>query len=501
MKIRKFISAALISAALVLWSSLVFAQAPSGGLHGQVTDQSGAVVTQADVALTPATGTPVSTKTDAQGMYEFKGLAAGEYTLDVVAPGFTLYENTKVEIATQALRLNVSLAIEVQTQKVQVTDTAPTVDVNPASNAGAITISSKELEALPDDPDELLTDLQALAGPSAGPNGGQMYIDGFTAGQLPPKSSIREIRINQNPFSSEYDKLGYGRIEIFTKPGTDKLHGQFFVLGNDSPFNSPDPFLIDEPPYYSTQYNGNLGGPITKTSSFFFNLDRRVINNLSATNAYVLDPSLTPTPLIESIPNPHQRTNVGPRIDWAPTKNNTLTVRYQYYRDTETNNLGSPLDLPTQAYYSQTTEDTLQLSDTQVFGSKIVNEIHFQYNRDDSLQTPTDTHPTVTVLGTFTGGGYASGAQNDRQSNYEWQNYTSLIQGNHSLKFGARVRMTQDTNYSTSGFNGTFTFSSLPSGGSVDTPANCAALGTNPPCPISLLYAEQQLMSGGTPYA
>ena len=84
--------------------------------------------------------------------------------------------------------------------------------------------------------------LQALAGPSAGPNGGQMYIDGFTAGQLPPKSSIREIRINQNPFSSEYDKLGYGRIEIFTKPGTDKLHGQFMADGNDSAFNAPNPF-------------------------------------------------------------------------------------------------------------------------------------------------------------------------------------------------------------------------------------------------------------------
>jgi len=58
----------------------------------------------------------------------------------------------------------------------------------------------------------------ALAGPSAGPSGGQIYIDGFTGGQFAAKASIREIRINQNPFSSEYDKLGYGRIEIFTKP-------------------------------------------------------------------------------------------------------------------------------------------------------------------------------------------------------------------------------------------------------------------------------------------
>src|ERR1700738_4292434 len=120
------------------------------------------------------------------------------------------------------MRLNVAMTIQVEEQQIQVSDTVPTLDVNHARNAGALIISGKKLEALPDDPDELLTDLQALAGPSAGPNGGQLYIDGFTAGQLPPKSSIREIRINQNPFSAEYDKLGYGRIEIFTKPGTDK---------------------------------------------------------------------------------------------------------------------------------------------------------------------------------------------------------------------------------------------------------------------------------------
>src|SRR6202007_59406 len=165
------------------------------------------------------------------------------------------------------------MTIEVETQKVQVSENAPTIDVNPNNNAGAITISGKELEALPDDPDELLSDLQALAGPSAGPNGGQMYIDGFTAGELPPKASIREIRINQNPFSSEYDKLGYGRIEIFTKPGTDQLHGQFSLSGNTTAFNSRDPFegTVQPPGYYSTLYSGNLGGPLGKKASFFFN--------------------------------------------------------------------------------------------------------------------------------------------------------------------------------------------------------------------------------------
>jgi Carboxypeptidase regulatory-like domain len=433
----------------------MFAQTAPGSLRGQVNDPSGAAITGATVVATPATGSPISTQTNSQGLYEFKSLVAGKYSLTVVAQGFTLYENDSVVIADQPLRLNVAMAIEVQEQKIQVSDTAPTIDVNPNNNAGAIIISGKELEALPDDPDELQSDLEALAGPSAGPNGGQMYIDGFTAGQLPPKSSIREIRINQNPFSAEYDKLGYGRIEIFTKPGTDKFHGQVMADGNDSTFNAPNPFLGVEPPYYSTFFNGNIGGPINKTASFFFNVDRRDINELSGINA--IDPN-TGLQSATSIANPRQRTNLSPRLDWAITKNNTLTARYQYYRDTEDGNLGSQLFLATQAYSSKSVEDTVQISDTQVFGTKVVNETRFQYLRDNNTQNPQDTNPSISVLGSFIGGGNNEGTLNDLQNSYEFQNYTSVIHGNQTIKFGARIRVNHDSDYSTSAFNGSFTF-------------------------------------------
>ncbi len=500
MKVARYVRFFFIVPLFLLSAAIMFAQTTSGSLRGQVTDPSGAAIPSASVIMTPSAGSPVVVQSNGQGTYEFKTLAAGKYSLTVAATGFTLYENDNVVVADQPLRLNVVMAIEVETQKVQVSDTAPTVDVNPSSNAGAIVISGKELDALPDDPDELQSDLQALAGPSAGPNGGQMYIDGFTAGQLPPKASIREIRINQNPFSAEYDKLGYGRIEIFTKPGTDKYHGQFFALGNDSAFNSANPFAGSEPPYYSTQYSGNIGGPVGKKASFFFNIDRRNINELAAVNAYVLDESLNEVNLVESIPNPHQRTNLSPRIDWALTPNNTLTARYQYYRDTETNDGVGVLVLPSQGYYSQSTEQTVQISDTQVIGSKIINETRFQYNRDNSFQNPIDSNPAVNVPGNFVGGGSGSGNQNDLQNSYEIQNYTSLIHGSHIIKFGGRVRATHDTNYSTAGFNTTFAFSSLIT--PTDTPENCAALGQNPACPISLLYAEQQLSgAAGTPYA
>jgi Carboxypeptidase regulatory-like domain len=477
-----------------------WAQAPLGSLTGQVTDPSGAAITGANVALTPATGTPLTTQTNSQGIYAFKAVPPGTYTLNVVAPGFSLYENDNVVVADKPLRLNVPMAIEVEQQKVQVSDTAPTIDVNPSNNAGAITISGKELEALPDDPDELLTDLQALAGPSAGPNGGQLYIDGFTAGQLPPKESIREIRVNQNPFSSEYDKLGYGRIEVFTKPGTDKYHGQFMVDGNDSVFNSPNPFGgADQPGYDSELITGNVGGPINKKSSFFLDFQRRNINDLSAIDALTLDPvTLAETPLIEAVPFPRHRTNITPRLDYALTKNNTLTVRYQYYRDTEENNGIGTFTLPSQAYNSDSTEHTFQISDTQIIGAKIVNETRFQYLRELDNQLAVNSQPTINVIGSFDSGGNSQGNILDHQDHYELQNYTSVIHGNHTMKFGARVRGIRDANSSTSGFNGTFTFSSL-----LDTPSEIACIPTSgqAPCPVSYAHAVANTGSSTTPIA
>jgi len=508
MQVVKYLRCFLMMLLILGLSAFVSAQTGGGALRGQVTDPSGAAIPGASVIMTPANGAPIVVQSNGQGSYEFKSLTPGKYTLTVSANGFTLYENDNVTVADQPLRLNVSLAIEVETQKVQVSENAPTVDVNPNSNAGAITISGKELEALPDDPDELESDLQALAGPSAGPNGGQMYIDGFTAGQLPPKASIREIRINQNPFSSEYDKLGYGRIEIFTKPGTDKFHGQFFVQGNSSAFNSNNPFAgSDIPSYYTTQYSGNVGGPLGKSASFFVNAERRNINDLAIVNAQILDDNLNPTNTIENVPNPRGRTNISPRLDYAISKNNTLTARYQFFRNTEENNGVGQFNLASQGYNSTSDEHTFQIGDTQVYGSKIVNETRFQYLRERDTQNAISTDPTINVRGAFGGGGNNQGTIIDHTDNYEFQNYTSLIHGNHTLKFGARVRALSDSNYSTSSFNGTFTFSSLGSSTDDRTDLNCHTPGdpnflpATTPCPVSYYNAQHQLQTGGTPYA
>ena len=433
----------------------------TASLHGTVTDPSGAAVTNATVIAVTPDGKARTANTNRTGAYEIDGLAPGTYTVTVNAPGFAAYAKDGVQIVSGESQLvNISLTIEVEKQKIDVVDQGTAVDTNPANNAGAIILSGKDLDALPDDPDELQTDLEALAGPSAGPNGGQIYIDGFTGGQMPPKSSIREIRINQNPFSAEYDKLGYGRIEILTKPGTDKFHGQVSVMGNTSAFNSQNPFLTSEPPYHSLQYMGNVGGPLGKKASFFFDVQRRNIDEVSVITACVTLPC-SGSDYNAAVPNPHTRTNIGPRFDYQVSKNNTLTARYQFFRDTNENAGVGQFSLQSQAYDGSSTEHTLQISDTQVLSTKVVNETRFQYLRENSQQVPFSTDPAITVLGAFTGGGSSGGTSRDRQQHYELQNYTSMALGSHFLKFGGRLRAVHDVSVSANGFNGTWLFQDL----------------------------------------
>ncbi len=79
----------------------VTAQASAGTLRGQITDPSGAAIANASVVLLPAAASskPIKTQANGQGQYEFNGVPAGQYTLNVIAQGFSVYENDTVTIA------------------------------------------------------------------------------------------------------------------------------------------------------------------------------------------------------------------------------------------------------------------------------------------------------------------------------------------------------------------------------------------------------------------
>lgn len=487
---------------LALLCAAALAQAPSATLAGKVADQTGAVIPGATVTITSAAGKQTTTTTGPEGGFQIDSLAPGTYNVVATAKGFASLARQGVVLAADHPS-NVTLTLQIQTQEEKVhvegAEGRPELDVSASSNASSLIIKGRDLEALSDDPDELQSELQALAGPSAGPNGGQIYIDGFTGGQLPPKSSIREIRVNQNPFSAQYDKLGYGRIEIFTKPGSDKYHGQFSFNDNNSVLNSRNPFVFTPKPSYNTDiFDGNFGGPINKKASFFIDASRRNIDEFAAINATILDSNFLPTHRTESLSNPRTRTNFSPRFDFQLSPSNTLTVRYHLTHDTDRNAGISQFSLPSEAYNSNETEHSLQISDSQVLSAKAVNETRFRWERDTTHQLPVSLATTIQVQGAFTTGGNSEGLVRDTENNYEFQNYTSISHGNHLIKFGGRIRALDESNFANPNFNGSVIFS--PVGDStalsvyqnaVQNPGACSQSGSTA-CPSQIRISRGQ---------
>jgi hypothetical protein len=283
-------------------------------------------------------------------------------------------------------------------------------------------------------------------------------VDGFSGGQLPPKESIREIRINQNPFSPEYDKLGYGKIEIFTKPGFDKYRGTAqWNFANDF-WNTRNPYSPEKAYFLLNEFEGNVGGPLTRKSSFTVDAQRNMVDNGSIVNAVTLNPqSLTAQPFSSVLVAPGRYTNVSPRVDYQLNDKSTLMFRYGItHSDVRDAGIGA-FDLTSRGYHTQFTNQTVQAADTVVLGAT-VNETRFQYYRSASQAIANSSAPSVMVLQSFNTGGANVGQTYDTQNNYELQNYTSILRGAHSWRFGVRLRAQTDDNVSPQNFNGTFTF-------------------------------------------
>ena len=443
--------------ALLLSSPLL---AQTANLRGVTTDETGAVIPGARVTVTGPSGLVKTATTGVDGSYSVVGLPPGDYSVQAAAPELSMAQPAKITLSSGSATLNLQLKIASTVQQVTIQENAgPQVSTDPSNNATALVLTGSDLDALPDDPDDLQEDLQALAGPSAGPNGGQIYIDGFSGGELPPKESIREIRINSNPFGPEWESLGYGRIQIFTKPGSDKFRGSAFFNYGDAVWNSRNPYAQEKAPFRLEEYGGNLSGPINKRASFFLDIRRDSVDNGSIVNADIVDTANPAFPIVPftGVPlTPQRRIRFSPRVDYQLSTNNTLTLRYAFTKsDINDSGIGG-FNLADRAYQRRNNFQTVQATETAVIGQSI-NETRFQYFREGMQSDPNLTTPAVLVLGSFNSGG-AQVKSRSTQNTYELQNYTSTIKGRHSWKYGVRMRGSTDSNRSQQNFGGTYTF-------------------------------------------
>jgi hypothetical protein len=452
----------LILAVLLTLAASAFAQQNSPSIKGTVTDQLGGLVVGASVVAKDSKGNGVTVTTNDEGVYQFHNLLPGRYDLIVTAAGFSTLDEKNVELkAGKTLVHDLQLTIGSVEQIVTVDNKGVSTDSD--RNADALVLGLKELEALPTDPDALAAALQAMAGPSLGDESGgtpQIKVDGFSNGKVPPKEQIREVRINQNPYSAENEYPGWGGIEIYTQPGSDKFHGSAAFNFTDESLNSRNPFALVRAPYQQRGWNINLTGPIKKKrASFSAYFNRFAADSNAIINATTLDPlTLRPTLFNQTIVTPNVYDNFGGRVDLKINKKHTLVTGYEFsngYQDPA--GLGG-FSLPSRAFRSENVYHSLQMTETAMINEKMVNETRLQITHSVYRQNARNAIPSLNVSDSFLGGGAQVGNASNTQDRAELQNFTSWQAGKHFLKVGGRLRYVSVKSISPSNFGGTYTF-------------------------------------------
>jgi hypothetical protein len=428
-----------------------------------VTDPTGAVVRGASVSLVrQSDGATVSTS--ASGLYGVYRLEAGEgvYEVLVRAQGFAEFRSEPIVIPSAArrlgaggpLRVDALLKIAPIVEDVQVPDAV----IGPAGSGRDVVLNVHDVRQLPLDPVALMDVLQGLAG-STSP---QILVDGFSGGRLPSRNNIREIRINQNPYSVDNDTDTVSAvIQVLTQPGTNQVHGNAYLYGDDSALNAENPFAPEQSPYYADGVGGELSGALGRRTNAYARIDDMQQKTNAAVDALVLDSGLGTTPAVYAVPNPQIMVDVAARTDVKLNTNDTLVVRYSLHKLKQSDLGVGQLALASQGLDERTFVHTLQTGNTLVLGPKLVEETRLQYIRIRTTQTPASSAQTLLVQGAFTDGGNSKGLTEDHQDKVELQESLSIALDRHFLSVGGRARVARDANRSQSHFNGEFVFPSL----------------------------------------
>jgi hypothetical protein len=274
--------AALLLALVLIGSFTGHAQSPSArfSILGVVQDQAGATIAGARVELGAAsTRGAQSTITDQSGRFEFKRIASGTYRLQVSYQGF---ESTTLDVtlgSQSPAPLQVVMAIASLRQETTITSEPAKISTEASDNKDTVALSEQSLSNLPVFDQDYIGAMSRFLDPaSVGTSGVSLVVNGMEVNNLGVSpSAIKDIKINQDPYSAEYQRPGRGRIEVTTKPGSPEYHGTFNFIFRDAHLNARDPFALTRPPEQRRIYEGYLSGPVrrSKKTSFLLSVSRK----------------------------------------------------------------------------------------------------------------------------------------------------------------------------------------------------------------------------------
>lgn len=395
---------------------------------------------------------PVTTGVD--GTAVFEALPPGRYLLTAEFDGFETVQVKDYRVNTGDNRRALTLPIGKRAEGLTVERDKQDDGLDPGGSAFSTILTREQIDALPDDPEEMAAVLKAMS-----PPGAEFRVDGFTGGRLPPKSQIRSIRLprmDQFAAQNHGGMMGAMFIDISTQPGGGVLGGSVETALRDDALNARNPFTPEKGTENLRQGAFSFGGPVVQGRSSF-NLDvggGRQID--SGTILAALPGQRTAAPVDQRM----RHTTFGGRFDQAIGSTHTLRMGFRSTEATRTNLGVGAYDLAERAYSTSTRDRTLRVSESGAIGRRLFIESRLEAQWTGTSSRSALEAPTVRVLDSFTAGG---AQQRGGRTSVEMEAATDIdyVRGQHSYRAGVlfergRYDADDQTNYL-----GTFTFSTL----------------------------------------
>lgn len=431
----------------------VFAQTNSlAQLHLVVVDQTGAGIPAATITLTSSGGgTPVSAVSDERGVADLTGAPVGAATLHVEFPGF-LPTDQQVTLKRGTNNQNVTLALEGFQEQVVVSDTTSTDDRR--GNAMSTTLEASEIAELPEDPDDLADYLTQLAGGA----GATFQVNGFRGGRLPSRDEIQQIRLRTNSFSADNHDAGRTQIEIITKPNVRAWTGSANTQYRSDAMNARNAFATTDTPEENRQFSFGLRGPLVSgKTSIRFNVDGR--RDLQGDTIVAIDEQ--GNRLGDFVQRPNNSTNYTVGIEHALTNTSTLRLEFRDGTSTSRNNGVGGFNLPDRATNRDGGNQQFRAQLQGVIGKNALNELHLQYNAQNSTTTSASQATAIVVQDAFSRGGAGANSQSSSHGLELADNFDFNVGKKQQMRVGVLFSADRYSYFDQSNANGTFTFSSI----------------------------------------
>ncbi len=431
----------------ILLSLAIFAQ-QNASLQIQVTDQNNEIISNAAVKFTQADKLIYEISNNTANIIRLNNLESGKYSLEISAAGFQT-KSQEIELKSGENELKIQLELEEIKENVEVAQTAQEQAVN--ENFGNF-LTRDQIAALPDDPEQLKKALRQIAGDE----NAVIQVDGFTSDTVPDKSQISSIRIVRSSFDAEYHKIGLTYINITTRARNQRFSGSLWFDFNDEALNARNAFAPFRYPEQTKNIFFYLSGPIKKDKAAFFIqvTDTRNFYGKSI-NAFL------PTGQISDSSNSSVDSfGLDSTINYNISKNIASKVQYRFGTSTFRNIGVGDFDLESRGYDIRMTNHLFRFSESGYIGKKILNELRFEFSRENSNTKPKSDETAILVLDSFNSGGAGNRSSFIKT---ELMAADNLMFGhkNHAMKVGFQAEFENRKIISAINRNGTFIFSSL----------------------------------------